>query len=256
VTYRDPLDAARHRIAALEELLEAQRLLGQEDDEDLQALRQTRAALAEERADHHVQLADVNARVRELERENEAQREELVQERARRQAEVSLLRSKLEEAERLVQHNGSLFEAEQTMQRAQAEAESARLRQVIVQRDTALRELREEIRVHLTGDSRDIRAHYEARVRAVGTELAECGALKRKLEKTIEQSREALRVLPPADTRDREGMVERELLRRKVAVGEAELERVRERLQRLEGDLERITDAEAKLASRARPFAP
>ncbi|MBZ0116308.1 MAG: hypothetical protein K8H88_04920 [Sandaracinaceae bacterium] len=249
--YRDPLEAARAKIAALEELLETQHLLGQDDAGDLQTLRQTRAALAEERADHMAQLADRDRSERDLRRELDELREELTQERARRQAEVSLLRSKLEEAERLVQHNTSLFEAEQTMQRAQAEGENARLRQVIVQRDTALRELREEVRVHLGGEPREVRAFYEARVRTVGTELAECGALARKLERTIEQGREAMRALPPADTRDREGMVERELLRRKVAVGEAELERVRDRLQRLESELERITDAEAKLAARA-----
>jgi hypothetical protein len=36
-----------------------------------------------------------------------------------------------------------------------------------------------------------------------------------------------------------------------VAIGMAELERVRERLRRLESELERITAAEAELARRA-----
>ena len=112
---------------------------------------------------------------------------------------MSLLRTKLEEAERAITHNASLFEAEQTMQRAQAEAERARLEQKLVQRDTQLRELREEIRVHLSGDRREIRAHYEARVRTVGTELAEQGSLSRRLEQSLEEAKAAVDSLPPVD---------------------------------------------------------
>lgn len=151
----------------------------------------------------------------------------------------------------MVQNNASLFEAEQTMQRAEAEAEGARLRQQLVHRDTLIRELREEIRVHLGGDRRAVKSHYEARVRVVGTELAEHGSLARKLERSLAQAREALAALPPADPRDREGMVEREMARRKVAIGQAELERVQERARRLEAELERITSAEAEIAKRS-----
>ncbi|MBX3271830.1 MAG: hypothetical protein KF729_16300 [Sandaracinaceae bacterium] len=51
--------------------------------------------------------------------------------------------------------------------------------------------------------------------------------------------------------RDREGLIERELARRKVAIAERELDRVRDRVLRLEAELERITGAEAELATRA-----
>lgn len=253
MSYRDPLDAARARIAALEDLLESQQFVsgGDGDEDGHEALRQARAALAEERAEHQAALRDLRDRESELRAQMERLDEDLLAERARRQAEVSLLRSKLEEAERMVQNNASLFEAEQTMQRAHAEAESARLRQQIVLKDTMIRELREEIRVHLSGDRRAVKAHYEARVRTVGTELAEHGALARKLEKSLAQAREALDGLPPADVRDREGMVEREMGKRKVAIGQAELERVQDRVRRLEAELERITSAEAELAKRS-----
>src|SRR5688500_15924509 len=183
-------------------------------------------------------LGDSRDRELALRREVDGLKKELLDERARRQAEVSLLRSKLEESERLVQNNASLFEAEQTMQRAQAASESARLRQQIVTKDTTIRELREEVRVHLSGDRAAVKAFYEARVRAVGTELAEHGALARKLERSLTDARAALETLPPADLRDREGMVEREMARRKVAVGEAELVLVRERSRRYEAELE------------------
>ena len=163
---------------------------------------------------------------------------------------MSLLRSKLEEAERAISNNASLFEAEQTMQRAEVAAESARLAARIVAKDTQIRELREEIRVHLRRDEREIRAHYTARVRAVGTELAEHGDLARRLERSMSDAREALEALPPVDLRDREALVERELAKRKVAVAEAELRRIRDRIGRLEAELERITQAEAKLAQR------
>lgn len=253
MSYRDPLEAARARIAALEDLLESQHFVANSDgDHDLEdALRQTRAALAEERAEHEAQLRELHDRERALRTRVERLEIELADERARRQAEVSLLRTKLEEAERLVQNNASLFEAEQTMQRAQAEAESARLKQQLVHKDTMIRELREEIRVHLSGDRRAVKAYYEARVRTVGTELAEHGALARKLERSLAEARQALDALPPADVRDREGMVEREMAKRKVAIGQAELERVQERARRLEAELERITSAEAELAKRA-----
>jgi len=254
VTYRDPLEAARARIAALEDLLDSQRFTGGSGGEgdDREALRQARAALAEERAAHEERLGEARERERALEEELERTRGELVEERARRQAEVSLLRTKLEEAERAVQNHTSLLEAEQTIQRAQSEAESARLRQELAQRDTLVRELREEIRTHLEGDLREVRAYYEARVRAVGTELAEQGSRARKLESSLEQARRALDSLPAPDVRDREGLVEREVARRKVAVGEAELERARARIERLERELERITAAEATLARRPR----
>lgn len=251
MSYRDPLEAARARIAALEDLLESQRFAdSDEPDDERAALRRARAALAEERAEHEAELSEARERESELRREVSRLEKELIEERARRQAEVSLLRTKLEEAERLVQNNASLFEAEQTMQRAQAEAESARLKQQLVHKDNHIRELREEVRVHLGGDRRAVKAFYEARARIVGTELAEQGALARKLERSLSAAREAMEQLPPADVRDREGMVERELAKRKVAVGEAELERVRDRLRRLESELERITAAEAELASR------
>ncbi len=255
MSYRDPLEAARARIAALEDLLESQRFVGSPDDDEhdeRNALRETRAALAEERAEHHEALREHAEQASELRHTLRATEAELRDERARRLAEVSLLRSKLEEAERMVQNNASLFEAEQTMQRAQAEAESARLSQQIVHKDTAIRELREEIRVHLDGALAEVKAYYEARVRAVGTELAENGALARKLESSLSEAREALDALPPVDMRDREAIVEREMAKRKVAIGEAELERVRGRIERLESELTRITSAEAKLAERAR----
>ncbi len=254
MSYRDPLEAARARIAALEDLLDSQRFVGSPGDDehdDHRALREARAALAEERAEHQAVLREMREREAELRRAVEAAEKELRDERARRLTEVSLLRSKLEEAERMVQNNASLFEAEQTMQRAQAEAESARLRQQIVHKDTAIRELREEIRVHLAGDAKAVKAYYEARVRAVGTELAEHGALARKLESSLKKAREALEALPPIDLRDREGLVEREMAKRKVAIGEAELGRVRDRIDRLESELKRITSAEAELAGRA-----
>lgn len=252
MSYRDPLEAARARIAALEDLLESARFIDADGEHDGEhdALREVRAALAEERAEHQAVLRESRDRESELSRELEQLKKDLLDERARRQAEVSLLRTKLEEAERLVQNNASLFEAEQTMQRAQAEGESARLRQQLVHKDTQIRELREEIRVHLGGDKKAVKAFYEARVRVVGTELAEHGALARKLERGLGAARDAVDSLPPADVRDREGMVERELAKRKVAVGQAELERVRDRLRRLEAELERITAAEAELASR------
>ncbi len=251
MTYRDPLEAARARIAALEELLESQSFGGpvvRDEADERENLRHVRAALAEERAEHQAELRDNHDRESKLRSRVEQLEKDVIDERARRQAEVSLLRTKLEEAERMVQNNASLFEAEQTMQRAQAEAESARLRQQLVHKDTLVRELREEIRVHLSGERRSIKAFYEARVRAVGTELDESGALARQLEKSLTDANAALRLLPPADLRDREGMVEREMAKRKVAVGEAELERVRDRLKRLEHELERITAAEADLA--------
>lgn len=253
MSYRDPLEAARARIAALEDLLSSQRFVGAPDDDDEhRALREARAALAEERAEHQAMLRDAHEREAELRRTLEVLEKELREERARRQVEISLLRTKLEEAERLVQNNASLFEAQQTMQRAQAESESARLRQQIVHKDSAIRELREEIRVHLGGDRKAVKAFYEARVRAVGTELAENGTLARKLETSLAHARDALAALPPADPRDREGMVEREMAKRKVAVGEAELERVRDRVERLEAELTRITGAEAELAAQHR----
>lgn len=252
MSYRDPLEAARARIAALEDLLESQRFgsNGHGDRDAEEALRQARATIAEERAEHAAALRELHERERALSARIEQLEIELADERARRLAEVSLLRTKLEEAERLVQSNASLFSAEQTMQRAQAEAECARLEQQLVHKDTMIRELREEIRVHLGGDRRAVKAYYEARVRTVSTELAEHGALARKLERSLAEARRALDALPPPDPRDRQGMVERELARRKVAIGEAELERVRERARRLEAELERITSAEAELAKR------
>lgn len=253
MSYRDPLDAARARIAALEDLLDSQRFAGSPEDGDpRQPLREARAALAEERAAHQEAQRDAREREESLRRELAAIQRALVDERARRQAEVSLLRSKLEEAERMVQNNASLFEAEQTMQRAEAEAESARLRQQLVQKETHIRELREEIRVHLGGELEAVRAFYAARVRVVGTELAENGTLARQLETRLSEARAALDTLPPMDLRDREGVVEREMAKRKVAIGTAELERVRGRLNRLETELERITAAEAELARRGR----
>lgn len=55
MSYRDPLQAAHARIAALEELLEAHlRADGaadEPDDDDAAVLRQTRASLADERAE-------------------------------------------------------------------------------------------------------------------------------------------------------------------------------------------------------------
>lgn len=252
MSYRSPLEAARARIAALEDLLESHALVASDDEltDDGAALRRVRAQLAEERAEHDAERARVSAELGEAREALSEKESELIDERARRQAEVSLLRTKLEEAERAVGNNAAVFEAEQTMQRAQAEAEIARLRQTVVHKDTQIRELREEIRVHLGGDRAEIRAFYSARVRAVGTELAEHGAMARQLEKRLGDAREALGELPPADVRDREGLVERELAKRKVAVGEAELARVRDRIARLESELGRITQAEAELAER------
>ncbi|GAB5541778.1 MAG: hypothetical protein SangKO_015380 [Sandaracinaceae bacterium] len=252
MSYRSPLEAARARISALEDLLDSQDrvVTGEGDDAGGNALREVRALLAEERAEHEGRLADLRNEREALDAKLAGLETQLVEERARRQAEVSLLRTKLEEAERAITHNASLFEAEQTMQRAQAEAERARLEQKLVQRDTQLRELREEIRVHLSGDRREIRAHYEARVRTVGTELAEQGSLSRRLEQSLEEAKAAVDSLPPADERDREGMVEREMARRKLAIGQVELERTRARIERLELELERITAAEAQLAAR------
>ena len=253
MSYRDPLDAARARIAALEDLLDTQRFIGGplEPADEREALRQTRATLAEERAEHDAARRDASARLATAEADLKGRDQALVDERARREAEVSLLRSKLEEAERSVQNNASLFEAEQTIQRAQAEAESAHLKQQLVHKDNQIRELREEIRVHLGRDPRAVRAFYEARVRAVGTELAEQGTLARRLDQSLQAARVALANLPPVDVRDRESMVERELAKRKVAIGDSELARVRDRLGRLEAELERITAAEALLAGRS-----
>jgi chromosome segregation ATPase len=251
VSYRDPLEAARARIAALEDLLETQTDGGgPEPRDEHEALRKARADLAEERAEHQALQRELRDREAALRREIDTLRKDLVDERARRGAEVSLLRTKLEECERQVQNNASLFDAEQTMQRAQAEAESARLRQQLVTKDTHIRELREEVRVHLGGDRASVKAFYEARVRTVGTELAEHGAHLRKLERSLTDARAAVDALPPVDLRDREGMVEREMAKRKVAIGEAELVRLKERIKRYEAELERITAAEAELALR------
>lgn len=252
MSYRDPLYAARARIAALEDLIDSRRFeggVGEGDDQ--KALREARAALAEERALHDAETASLRRAQDELSDDLARVNKELVDERARRQVEVSLLRSKLEEAERAVTNNATLFEAEQTMQRAEVAAQSARLADRIVHKDTTIRELREEVRIHLSEERVSIRAYYEARVRAVGTELAEHGAHARRLEISLEAAREAVHELPPADVRDREGMVEREMAKRKVAIAEAERERLRERIGRLESELERITQAEAALASRS-----
>ena len=251
MTYRSPLDAARARISALEDLLHSRRFEGgAEPGADHRALQDARAAIAEERAEHAAaagsherQIASLRERIAELERA-------LVDEHAQRKAEVSLLRTKLEEAERAVATNASLFEAEQTIQRAEVAAQSARLAKEITQKNTLIRELREEIRVHLGGDLAAIRAHYTATVRTVGTELAELGDRARRLRLTLDEARKAVEALPPVDLRDREAMVERELAKRKVAIGEAELERVRDRATRLEEQLRRITGAEATLAGR------
>lgn len=253
MSYRSPLEAARARIAALEDLLESHALVAADEDlsDDGMALRRLRAQLAEERAEHQAALGQLEADLAGLRAQLEQRDETILDERSRRQAEVSLLRSKLEEAERAISNNASLFEAEQTMQRAAAEADLARLRQTLVHKETQVRELREEIRVHLSGDPAAIRAFYGARVRAVGTELAEHGTMARELERRLAEARAALEGLPPADLRDREELVERELAKRKVAVGDSELERVRDRVVRLEAELERITAAEAELAARA-----
>ncbi|MCB9598508.1 MAG: hypothetical protein H6719_37685 [Sandaracinaceae bacterium] len=251
MSYRDPLDAARARISALEDLLDTRRFEGGESaGSQGRALSEARAALAEERAEHAAENAALHAEIGRAERQIEELQRELIDERARREADVSLLRTKLEEADRAVANNASLFEAEQTMQRAEVAAESARLAQRIVSKDTQLRELREEIRVLLGGDLAAIRAHYSARVRAVGTELAEQGDRARRLEVGLREARDAVQALPSPDVRDREGLVERELVKRKVAIAERELERVRDRVSRLEDDLKRITAAEAELASR------
>jgi len=136
------------------------------------------------------------------------------------------------------------------MQRAEVAVESARLAQQIAAKDTQLREQREELRLHLSLEREPIRAYYEARVRAVGTELAEQGALARRIDASLADAKEAVQALPPVDVRDREGMVERELAKRKVAIAEAELLRIRARIGRFESELERITHAEAALAAR------
>lgn len=250
MSYRDPLEAARARISALEDLLDSRRFESDAPGADGRALSEARAALAEERAEHAAELAALHEEAARLERTIAELEQRLVEERARRDADVSLLRTKLEEAERAVANNASLFEAEQTMQRAEVAAESARLAQVIVAKDTLIRELREEIRVLLGGDARAIRAHFSARVRAVGTELAEQGDRARRLDAGLIAAREAVAALPPPDVRDREGLVERELAKRKVAIAEREIERVRDRVRRLEAELERITAAEAELAGR------
>jgi len=251
VSYRDPLDAARARISALEDLLAERRF---DDDGDGKgngrALSDARAALAEERAEHAAELAAQQRELRDVRARVEALEQELTEERARRQTEVSLLRTKLEEAERGLANDASLFEAQQTMQRAEAAAEAARLAQRIVEKDNAIRELREEIRIHIAAEPGAVRAYYAARVRAVGTELAEQGDRARRLEQGLTDAREAVDALPPADVRDREGLVERELAKRKVAIAERELTRVRGRLERLERELTRITGAEADLAGR------
>lgn len=239
------------RISALEELLDSRRFDGGPNEgDDHEALREARAALAEERAVHDARSARMQRAQEELSDQLARVEKELIDEHARRQAEVSLLRSKLEEAERSVASNASVFEAEQTMQRAEVAAESARLAQKIVFKDTQIRELREEIRVHLSGERAPIRAHYEARVRTVGTDLAEHGARSRRLERAMTDAREAVDALPPVDVRDRQGMVERELAKRKVAIAEAEIERIAARIERLEEELQRITRAEATLAAR------
>ncbi len=251
MTYRDPLDAARARISALEVLLDSRRFEGGEaQGADGRALSEARAALAEERAEYAAHAADLRRTVAEQQVRVEELEAELVDERARRAADVSLLRSKLEEAERAVATNATLFEAEQTMQRAEVAAQSARLAQQLTHKETHIRELREEIRVHLAGDRTAIRAHYTARVRAVGTELAEQGDRSRRLDRGLAKAREAVDALPPVDLRDRAGMVERELAKRKVAIAEQELGRIAERVARLEAELQRITAAEAELASR------
>lgn len=253
MSYRDPLDAARARISALEDLLDTRRFDfdPKDDGGDRRTLREIRTTLAEERAEHTEALASSREELTRAVASKESFEEELRSERARRQAEVSLLRTKLEEAERSVQTNASLFEAEQTMQGAAAAVEKAHLEQQIVHKDTSIRELREEVRLHVRGERREIRAFYTARVRAVGTELAEQGTRARRLEEALDGARGALASLPPADARDREGMVERELAKRKVAVADAELIRIRDRVQRLEYELERITSAEADLAGRS-----
>lgn len=251
MTYRDPLDAARARITALEELLESRRFEPDAPGGNGRALSEARAALAEERAEHAAELARAHEDRAGVERRVELLEAELAAERARRDAEVSLLRTKLEEAERMGSSDVSLAEAEETMRRAEAAAQSARLEQRLVTKETAIRELREEIRVLLGGDLRAIRAHYAARVRAVGTELAEQGDRARRLARGLDEARGAVEALPPADVRDREGLIERELARRKVAIAERELDRVRDRVLRLEAELERITGAEAELATRA-----
>lgn len=250
MTYRDPLEAARARISALEDLLDSRRFESVAPGDEGRALSEARAALAEERAEHAAEVASLHEEAARLEAQLDALEQRVAEERARRDADVSLLRTKLEEAERAVQNNASLFEAEQTMQRAEVAAESARLAQQLVAKDTMIRELREEVRVLLGGDLRAIRAHYSARVRAVGTELAEQGDRARRLEAGLVDARAAVAALPPADLRDREGLVERELVKRKVAIAERELDRVRERAKRLEAELQRITAAEAELATR------
>ncbi|MFK7991143.1 MAG: hypothetical protein AB8I08_34305 [Sandaracinaceae bacterium] len=248
MTYRDPLDAARARISALEDLLDSPPFGVGVGDPDV---REARIQLAEERANHQAELSRVRHEMDAMETRLEAALDDLADERGRRQAEVSLLRSKLEEAERSVQNNRALFDAEQTIQRAEVEVASARLRQQLVVLETTVRELREEVRVHLRGAPRDIKAYYGARVRAVGAELAEHGSLSRRLDTRVREAEAALLTLPPVDTRDREAIVERELAKRKVAIGAAEHERVRARLMRLEEELTRITAAEAELATRA-----
>jgi hypothetical protein len=254
VTYRDPLEAARARIAALEDLLDAQEVFaptnGTARADERQHLRELRGQLAEERAEHAARAAEAADTERRLAERIAFLEGELREEKARRQVEVSLLRSKLEEAERQVKENASLFEAEQTMRRAEVEGKLARLRRDMTVKDVTLRELREEVRVHLGGSLAEVRAWYAEKVRQLGTELAESGTLSRHLEESLVQAERAVASLPPADARDREGLVERELAKRKLAIGKAELGRVRARIERLEHELSRITDAEAKLAIR------
>ncbi|MGE0786711.1 MAG: hypothetical protein AB7S26_13650 [Sandaracinaceae bacterium] len=252
MTYRSPLDAARARIAALEDLLESNALGVSEErlTNEGTALRKTRAQLAEERAEFDEERARLGSEIAQLQASLDERGRDVEDERARRQTEVSLLRSKLEEAERAIANNTALFEAEQTMQRAEAQAELARLRQTLVHKDNHIRELREEIRVFLGGDRQQIRAFYSARVRVVGTDLAEHGSLARQLERRIEDARAALADLPAPDARDRDGLIERELATRKISVGEAELQRVLDRITRQQEELTRITAAEAELAER------
>ncbi|MBX3271829.1 MAG: hypothetical protein KF729_16295 [Sandaracinaceae bacterium] len=135
MTYRDPLDAARARITALEELLESRRFEPDAPGGNGRALSEARAALAEERAEHAAELARAHEDRAGVERRVELLEAELAAERARRDAEVSLLRTKLEEAERMGSSDVSLAEAEETMRRAEAAAQSARLEQRLVTKE-------------------------------------------------------------------------------------------------------------------------